>query len=156
MCRGPDGDYRIDTDEQAQHVVRLVFDVFEEQGSLHGLLRYLKKDDIRMPIRPHFGANRGQLEWRRPNRMTLQNLLHHPIYAGAYRWGYRPTDPRRKIAGRRSTGRTVKTPEGMRSSHSEPVSRVHLVGAVSGVPEASGRQPRSRRRDGRHEKVALC
>jgi len=109
--RGPDGDYRMDPDEQAQHVVRLVFDVFEEQGSLHGLLRYLKKDDIRMPIRPHFGANRGQLEWRRPNRMTLQNLLHHPIYAGAYRWGYRPTDPRRKIAGRRSTGRTVKTPE---------------------------------------------
>jgi len=32
------------------------------------------------PIRPTSGANRGNLEWRRPNRMTLQNLLHHPTY----------------------------------------------------------------------------
>jgi DNA invertase Pin-like site-specific DNA recombinase len=37
--RGPDGDYQLDPDEQAQRVVRLIFDVFEQQGSLHGLLR---------------------------------------------------------------------------------------------------------------------
>ena len=79
--RGPDGDYQLDPDEQAQRVVRLIFDVFEQQGSLHGLLRYLVAHDIRMPIRPHAGLNRGQLVWR-PTRMTLQNLLHHPIYAG--------------------------------------------------------------------------
>ena len=54
-------------------------------------------------------AERGELEWRRPNRPTLANMLHHPIYAGAYRWGHRETDPRKKIAGRRSTGRTFKS-----------------------------------------------
>ena len=105
--RGPDGDYQLDPDEQAQRVVRLIFDVFEQQGSLHGLLRYLVAQDIRLPIRPQSGPNRGHLEWRRPNRMTLQNLLHHPIYAGAYRWGYRKMDPRKQKPGRRSTGRTV-------------------------------------------------
>jgi DNA invertase Pin-like site-specific DNA recombinase len=109
--RGADGDYQLDPDEQAQRVVRLIFDVFEQQGSLHGLLRYLVAHDIRLPIRPHSGATRGQLEWRRPNRMTLQNLLHHPIYAGAYRWGYRTVDPRKQQPGRPYTGRTVKPPE---------------------------------------------
>jgi len=39
--------------------------------------------------------------------MTLSNLLRHPIYAGAYSYGRRPTDPRKKIPGRPSTGRTV-------------------------------------------------
>ena len=37
--RGTDGDYHLDPDEQAQRVVRLIFDAFEQQGSLHGLLR---------------------------------------------------------------------------------------------------------------------
>ena len=109
--RGPDGDYQLDPDEQAQRVVRLLFDVFEQQGSLHGLLRYLVAHDIRLPIRPHAGLNRGQLVWRRPTRMTLQNMLHHPIYAGAYRWGHRKMDPRKQQPGRRSTGRTINVPE---------------------------------------------
>jgi DNA invertase Pin-like site-specific DNA recombinase len=105
--RGTSGDYELDPDQQAQSVVRLVFDQFERQGSLHGLLRWLVTHEVRLPVRPHFGPHRGQLEWHRPTRMTLQNLLHHPIYAGGYRWGYRTIDPRRQQPGRRSTGRTV-------------------------------------------------
>jgi DNA invertase Pin-like site-specific DNA recombinase len=105
--RRPDGTYQLEPDEQAQGVVRLLFDVFEREGSLHGLLRYLVAHDLRLPVRPHFGANRGQLEWRRPTRMTLQSLLHHPIYAGAYRWGYRKIDSRKQQPGRPGTGRTV-------------------------------------------------
>ncbi len=30
--------------------------------------------------------------------MTLQNLLKHPLYAGAYVYGRRQDDPRRKQA----------------------------------------------------------
>jgi hypothetical protein len=103
--RTASGDYGLDPDEQAQQVVRLIFEQFERQGTLHGLLRFLVHHQIRLPVRPHAGPNRGQLEWRRPNRETLQNLLHHPIYAGAYRWGHRQIDPRKKQPGRRSTGR---------------------------------------------------
>jgi len=43
--------------------------------------------------------------------MTLQNMLHPPIYAGAYRWGHRKLDPRKQQPGRRSTGRTINVPE---------------------------------------------
>jgi hypothetical protein len=43
--------------------------------------------------------------------MTLHTLLHHPLDAGAYRWGYRQLDPRTQQPGRRSTGRTVHAPD---------------------------------------------
>jgi Recombinase len=43
--------------------------------------------------------------------MTLQTVLHHPLSAGAYRWGSRQLDPRKHPPGRRSTGRTVKAPD---------------------------------------------
>ena len=106
----PTGSFALDPDEQVQGVIRLLFEQFERQGTLNGLLHYLVRQGIRMPIRPHSGANRGQLEWHRPNRVTLQNLLHHPLYAGYYRWGHRACDPRRKVAGRPGTGRTVRPP----------------------------------------------
>jgi DNA invertase Pin-like site-specific DNA recombinase len=107
----PTGEFALDPDEQVQSVIRLIFEQFERLGTLHGLLRYLVEHGIRMPIRPHAGPNRGQLEWHRPNRVTLQNLLHHPIYAGFYRWGHRAMDPRRQVPGRPSTGRTLRAPK---------------------------------------------
>ncbi len=85
--------------------------VFEQQGSLHGLLRYLVAHDIRLPIRPFQGSHRGQLEWHRPTRQTLQSVLRHPIYAGAYRWGHRRIDPRKQQPGRPQTGKTINAPE---------------------------------------------
>lgn len=109
--KSPSGAFALDPDEQVQGVIRLLFDQFERQGSINGLLRYLVEHNIRMPIRPHHGPGRGQLEWHRPNRVTLQNLLHHPVYAGYYRWGHRACDPRRKVGGRPGTGRTVRSPE---------------------------------------------
>jgi DNA invertase Pin-like site-specific DNA recombinase len=100
------GDFVIDPDEQVQAVVRLIFERFGRRGSVNGLLRWLVRHDVKLPVRPHFGVNRGELEWRRPNRVTLLNMLHHPIYAGGYRWGHREVDPRKKAPGRPSTGRT--------------------------------------------------
>jgi DNA invertase Pin-like site-specific DNA recombinase len=110
-ARNGEGDFVIDPDMQVQSVVRLIFDTFARRGSVNGVLKWLVRHDVKLPVRPHFGCHRGDLEWRRPNRVTLLNLLHHPIYAGAYRWGHRETDPRKKIAGRRSTGRTLKSHE---------------------------------------------
>ena len=83
----PTGTFALDPDEQVQGVIRLLFDQFERQGSINGLLHYLVAHNIRMPIRPHYGPNRGQLEWRRPNRVTLQYLLHHPIYLAVHQTG---------------------------------------------------------------------
>ena len=109
--RQQSGELALDSDEQVQTVVRLIFDQFDELGTINAVLRYLVRHNVRLPVRPHSGPERGQLQWRRPNRQTLRNLLQHPIYAGAYTWGRRPVDPRCKIPGRPSTGRKVASPE---------------------------------------------
>ena len=106
-ARVPGGGLMLDPDEQARDVVRLVFDKFDELGTVSALLRYLVRNGIRLGVRPHFGPDKGGLAWRRPNRTTLTFLLHHPVYAGAYTRGRRPTDPRRKVPGRPATGRVV-------------------------------------------------
>jgi DNA invertase Pin-like site-specific DNA recombinase/DNA-binding transcriptional MerR regulator len=108
------GDYVIDPDAQVQAVVRLVFEQFERLGSINALLRWMVEHEIKLPIRPHFGHDRGDLQWRRPSRVTLNNMLHHPIYAGAYRWGHREVDSRKKVPGRRGTGRTLNSAEDCR------------------------------------------
>lgn len=105
--RRPSGEVIKDPDEQAQETVRLVFDLFKRYGTTNGVLRHLAQNGIQLPNRVRFGVNKGELEWSRPNRVTLGNMLHNPIYAGAYVYGRRPTDPKKKKPGRNSTGRTV-------------------------------------------------
>lgn len=101
----PTGGVALDPDERARSVVRLVFDKFDELGTLWGLFHYLVRNDIRLGIRPQYGPRRGQLEWRRPSLPTLRDVLHNPIYAGAYAYGRRPCDHRRKTSG---SGRPVQ------------------------------------------------
>ncbi len=108
--RRPDGALRLDPDEQVQQVVRLIFRTFAELGTVNAVLRYLVAHQIQVGLREPTGPARGEVVWRRPNRVTLQNLLKHPLYAGAYVYGRRRVDPRRKQAGRPETGRVVAGP----------------------------------------------
>ena len=105
------GEIQMDPDEQVQQVIRLIFRKFEELGTLHALLRYLVEHQVQLGVRERTRAGGGLLTWRRPNRMTLQNLLHNPMYAGVYAYGRRQTDPRKKLAGRSSTGRVTLPPD---------------------------------------------
>jgi len=109
--RRPSGEVVKDPDEQAQAVIELIFEQFERLGTINGVLRTLVHHQIQLPQRVASGDNKGELIWRRPNRNTLSNLLHHPIYAGAYVYGRRPTERQRRQSGRPSTGRRVAKPE---------------------------------------------
>src|SRR5215469_2280527 len=106
--RRPSGEVVLDPDEQARHVVRLIFDTFARLGTLNGVLRYLVDHQVQLPVRAHSGPGKGEIEWRRPNRETLQIMLHNPVYAGYYAYGRRQVEPGKKIPGRPSTGRVVK------------------------------------------------
>jgi DNA invertase Pin-like site-specific DNA recombinase len=79
----PAGEVVYDPDAQVQHVVRLIFRKWVELGTLHALWRYLRQHQITVGVRLREGPAKGTLAWRRPNRMTLQNLLNHPLYTGA-------------------------------------------------------------------------
>lgn len=99
-----------DPDEQVQSVVELVLAKFDQIGSVNGLLDYMVRNGVQMPIRSQSKADRGQLRWHRPNRTTLANMLHNPIYAGAYCWGRHSTDPKRKAMGK-GVGKRRLAPE---------------------------------------------
>jgi DNA invertase Pin-like site-specific DNA recombinase len=103
--KSPAGEVTMDPDEQVQEIVRLVFDQFDRQGTVHGVLRHLIACGIRMPLRRRGGPDRGELDWRPPGRETVRHILRHPIYAGAYIYGFRPVDPRRRKPGSPKSGR---------------------------------------------------
>lgn len=107
----PSGEIAFDPDEQAQATIRMVFELFDRFRTVGRVMRYLVDHGIRMPVRVGGGARKGELEWHRVNRVSLHNLFSNPIYAGAYVYGLRPTDPRRQKPGRPGTGRRCCTPE---------------------------------------------
>jgi DNA invertase Pin-like site-specific DNA recombinase len=103
--KSPTGEVTFDPDEQAQDVIRRIFDEFDRRGTVHGVLRSLIADGICLPVRPQSGTDRGRLIWRPPCRETVRHVLRHPMYAGAYRYGFRPTEARRQVPGRPRSGR---------------------------------------------------
>jgi hypothetical protein len=108
---GDDGKLKFDPDEQVAHRIGLILKQFAIQGSVSGVLRYLKQHRMEVPFRAASGPDRGQLQWRAPQRNTLRQFVRNPAYAGAYTWGRRGTDPRRVQPGRRGSGRRERAAE---------------------------------------------
>lgn len=108
--RRPSGEVILDPDEEVQRSIAYLFDAFDRIGSMHGVLRHLAKHEVLIGGRVHTGSEVGDLTWRRPHRGLLTDMLRNPIYAGAYVYGRRQTDPRRKVPGRPGSGRTGLVP----------------------------------------------
>ena len=128
--RRPSGEVALDPDEQAQSVIRMVFDLFERIRTVSGVLRYLVENDIKMPVRMAGGPGKGELEWRRPSRASLGDLFGNPIYAGVYVYGVRPIDRRRHKPGRPSSGRRPPRPGECRGLPARSPAGLHQLGAV--------------------------
>ena len=107
----PNGEVAFDPDEQARCVVQLVFAKFDEIGTIYGLMHDLVRRRIWLPVRLRTGPKKGELDWRRPSLPTLCQLLHHPIYAGAYAYGRRPCDPKAKYSASKNRGKKWKSRE---------------------------------------------
>ncbi len=101
----------LDPDDQARHVVQLIFQKFDELGSINAVLRLLQRESLVIGVRPSLGSISGPLEWRVPNRGTITRILHHPIYAGAYIYGRALTDPSRRVEGKTKSGRRIAAQE---------------------------------------------
>ena len=102
----PSGEVALDPDEGVQRAIRQIFAVFERRRSVSGVLRYLVDHDLQLPDRVRSGPNKGDVCWNRPNRATLSDMLRHPAYAGAYVFGRRHYDGRRRLPGKPHSGRT--------------------------------------------------
>jgi DNA invertase Pin-like site-specific DNA recombinase len=77
-----------DPDERVQATMRLFFDRFRTEGSAHGLQTWLIRNDVKLPVR-HRGD--PDLHWVAPRQRTVRDILHSPIYTGAYVFGRRET-----------------------------------------------------------------
>jgi DNA invertase Pin-like site-specific DNA recombinase len=103
----PSGEVVKDPDEQAHTVVALLFEQLIRRGTVTGVLTYLVKNGLKLPVRVCSGPCQGELRWNRPSRRTLQGIFCNPIYAGAYVYGRHPTDPRTSKAGKPYAGKRV-------------------------------------------------
>jgi hypothetical protein len=102
----PEGAVEFDPDEQVRATVRRLFDMFQELGSAYAVLRHLRQQDVKLPKRD--GSRR--LVWRVATETIVCTALHHPLYAGAYAWGRRRTQPHVNAAGRITHGRRSHPP----------------------------------------------
>ncbi len=103
--RRPSGEVALDPDEQVQAVVRLVFGLFEQLGTVHAVLRFLVEHRVQIGMRERSGPGKGEVAWRAPHQQGLVNMLRNPAYAGIYAYGRSRTEPSRRLPGHEHSGR---------------------------------------------------
>src|SRR3954469_15610096 len=112
---GEDGRIERDPDERVQEAVRLVLAKFRELGSARQVFLWLRDAALRLPVARRNGTVR-RIEWREPAYHGIVQVLHNPLYAGAYAFG------RRGERTRLVDGRAVRT-----SGHDKPVAEWNVL-----------------------------
>jgi DNA invertase Pin-like site-specific DNA recombinase len=80
------GRLEIDPDERIVEVIRLVLRKFRELGSARQVLLWAKDNAMQLPVTRQTPAGR-RVQWKAAQYFTVIEMLHHPIYAGAYVFG---------------------------------------------------------------------
>src|SRR5438067_4677441 len=83
----PVGRIVLDPDEAVQEAVRLVFSLFEQSSSALAVVSAFAKLHLRFPTRWWGGKRADELIWSRLTHERVLNILHSPLYAGAYVYG---------------------------------------------------------------------
>ena len=104
-ARRSSGEVALDPDEQVQAVVRLVFGLFEQLGTVHAVLRFLVAHQVQIGMRERSGPGKGEVVWRAPHQQGLASMLRNPAYAGIYAYGRSRTDWSRRLPGHEHSGR---------------------------------------------------
>lgn len=88
LCWSEVGKIEIDPDEHVAETIRLVFAKFRELGSGRQVFLWLRSADIRMPVVLR-NVDVCKLVWKAPAYHSVMQILHNPLYAGAYAFGRR-------------------------------------------------------------------
>lgn len=78
-----------DPDPRVQEVIALIFDKCLEIGSIRGVVRYLRSQQIQIPHRPW----RDRPQWQDANYNSVHGFLKNPVYAGRYIFGQTVLEP---------------------------------------------------------------
>jgi DNA invertase Pin-like site-specific DNA recombinase len=108
----PVGRIVLDPDEAVQEAVRLVFSLFEQSTSALAVVSTFAQQHLRFPTRWWGGKRADELIWSRLSHERVLNILHSPLYAGAYVYG-RTKFRSRLLPGEepRVKGRTRRLPQ---------------------------------------------
>lgn len=90
------GGIMLNPDAEVQARIRLVFERFRLLGSAKAVVRYLRKAELNLPVRPLRGAAPHEIAWREANDARVRSILKNPAYAGAYVYGRRRAAPERR------------------------------------------------------------
>lgn len=90
----PTGQLVLDPDQQVQHIVRLVFDQFDQLGTALAVVQHFAKHHLLFPTRDWGGLHDGELTWQPLSHGRILAMLHNPAYAGAYVYGRTQTRTR--------------------------------------------------------------
>jgi hypothetical protein len=77
----------LDPDEAVQEAIRLVFTLFEQTNSALAVVSHFANHQLLFPTRQWGRARAGELEWVRLCHGRVLDVLHSPLYAGAYVYG---------------------------------------------------------------------
>ena len=80
-----------DPNLRVQEAIALVFKKFQQLGSVRQTYRWFHEEKIELPVNKALGGQ-WQLVWKLPTVSFVSDLLHNPLYAGAYVYGRRPTE----------------------------------------------------------------
>ena len=88
FCWSEAGRIEIDPDEHVVEMIRLVFAKFRELGSARQVFLWLRSADLKMPV-VRRNIDVYKLIWKAPAYHSVMQILHNPLYAGAYAFGRR-------------------------------------------------------------------
>jgi DNA invertase Pin-like site-specific DNA recombinase len=98
LCWSEAGKIEIDPDEHVADTIRLVLAKFRELGSARQVFLWLRSVDLKMPVVLR-NVDVCKLAWKAPAYHSVMQILHNPLYAGAYAYG-RKAQRTRIIDGR--------------------------------------------------------
>jgi DNA invertase Pin-like site-specific DNA recombinase len=81
------GKIGLDPNEAVQGAVRLVFDLFRQNGRQRDVLNYFNENGLLFPRHRLHGEWEGPLEWQQLSTSRVRDILTNPLYAGAYVYG---------------------------------------------------------------------
>lgn len=83
----PNGSVVLDSDQQIQGSLRLLFDTYRQTHSATVVVRRFRREGWVFPRRVRCGIGKGELHWGELTTSRVLQILHNPRYAGAFVYG---------------------------------------------------------------------
>lgn len=88
FCWSEAGKIELDPDEHVAETINLVFAKFRELGSARQVFLWFRSAGLKMPVVLR-NVDVYKLIWKAPAYHSVMQILHNPLYAGAYAYGRR-------------------------------------------------------------------